>query len=100
MIVKYRNWISQTKHLLHRGYSYVGILGIGLVVAESAQNILLNAGIPIPIYILYPAGVFALLTIGIIDKRFGFHRKELEIITGQNAFLLERLDAILNEVRK
>lgn len=95
-----RNFVSFLKHRLQRGYSYVGVLGIGLVVAESLQNILVNAGWPIPIYVLYPLGISFLMLVGVIDSHFGFFTKEMQISTSQNHYLISHLDRISSEVRK
>ena len=99
-IIQFRNKLSASKHLINRGYSYVGVLGIGIVIAHSVQEILRNASINMPIYILYPAGIIILIVIGWFDTRYGFHTKELEYATSENKYLIDKIDAIQASIKE
>ena len=72
------------KFILNRGYSYIGTLGIGFVVASELQR---HAPFnKLPIYVLFPIGVMLIWFIGVIDVKFNFFSEEAKYSSKKNPF--------------
>ena len=74
-MTKLQGIIARQKTKLERGYSYVGIPGMGIVIASTLQEHLFPH---IPLWFLYPIGMCIVWTVGYIDIRLGFLEAESE----------------------
>ena len=79
-----KKFFVKQKIRFHRGYSYIGALGIGLLVASEIQERLQNVGMNYPIMLLFPIGVFLVWFIGYIDFKVGLYENELEYAWKKN----------------
>jgi len=86
MIQKIREIIARNKFIFNRGYTYIGMLGVGFLVASELQSRLPYS---IPLYILFPVGVFGIWLVGIIDLKGGLFGAEADFGTKNNPFWKE-----------
>ena len=79
-------WLAIQRWRINSGYGVVGMFGIGLVIAESVQNLLKSVNIGVPMYYLYPAGVLILWIAGYIYDRSGLFSAEQEFTSERNTY--------------
>lgn len=83
-----RKILAVNKARFTRGYSWVGMLGMGLVISKTVQDII-KFYFPLPIWIIFPAGVFLLWLIGYFDHKKGFLAEELNHNIENNTLLID-----------
>jgi Sec-independent protein secretion pathway component TatC len=79
-------WLAIQRIRINNGYSVLGIFGIGIVIVESVQKLLLSMSIAIPMYYLYPIGVICLWITGFIYDKCGLFSAEQEYISERNTY--------------
>jgi hypothetical protein len=82
--MKIQKLVAMNKFIFNRGYSYIGTLGIGFVVASQLQTH--SPFDKIPIYILFPLGTLGIWILGIMDVKFKFLEEEQKYATKKNPF--------------
>ncbi len=90
------NILSKNKFRFARGYSYISMFGIPLLIVDMLERRI--PGLPfIPVFVIAMAGVW---TIGYVDDKFGFLDAEQSYGVSKNKLLMEGLykwDLRLNE---
>lgn len=86
-----KNFLVVNRWRITLGYSYVGMLGIGLVVAKTIQDILITNNISVSLLILVPFGVFILWLIGYLADILGYYSTEVDYISKRNPYFEKHL---------
>lgn len=76
--------IAVNKFIFNRGYSYVGMLGIGFLVASELQRH--PPFDSISLYFLFPLGIWTIWLVGVVDMKFKFYAEEARYGTVKNPF--------------
>jgi hypothetical protein len=78
------SFIARQKLLFMRGYGIIGIAGILFLIASQLQTYLVNYGITVSLWVMYPVA-FALTWIaGYLEVRLGIYASENEYIWETN----------------
>lgn len=72
--------------VVERGYGYIGIPGMGLVIASALQKHLFA---DISLWLLYPLGMTVVWLMGMVDVHSRLFETETEIKTFHNPLLRE-----------
>lgn len=86
-----RKFISVNRWRMQLGYNTIGILGIGLVVAKTMQEILINIEVQISIIYLFVFGVVTLWGVGYLWDRLGFYSDEVDYVSERNPYFEQHI---------
>lgn len=82
--MNFQKLIAINKFIFNRGYSYIGTLGIGFLVASELQR---HAPFnEFSLYLLFPIGVLSIWVVGVVDMKFKFYAEEAKYQTIKNPF--------------
>jgi len=74
--------VAINKFILNRGHSYAGTISIGFIATSILQDHYPFS--EIPIYFLFPLGIFGIWIIGLIDVKYDFLKEEQKYIVKKN----------------
>lgn len=86
--------IARTKSRFTRGYGWVALPGMGLLIAQAIQKY-----IGIPIYYILPTTILIMYFVGYFDDRLGIFGTENGYMAERNNFFSRTLGH-MNKVRK
>ena len=73
------------------GNQYIGVLGMGLVIVKTLQDVLKSAQINIPIYVLFPLAIITLWYTGFLADKHNIYWQELNYASEKNPFFQKYL---------
>jgi len=88
-----KRFLAINKWRINFGYTWIGTIGIGLVVCKTIQDIS-KQYIILPIWILFPLCVFTLWLVGYIVDKNKMYSEEMKYSTERNDFFREMREEI------
>ncbi len=105
-LIKLRRIFTKNKVFIQRALGYMTMVNSGMILFLLLSK-LQDYGISIYItrwfFPIFMLGIVAMILVGYLDYRFGFHREEMRARSEQNPYMgeiLERLDRIEKKVNK
>ena len=91
-----KKFVAVQKYRFSQGYSWIGSLGVGFLVADALQR-----HYPFqktPLYVLFPVGVLLVWLIGFVAMR-GWYQEEMSYASLQNPVLRKIYDTSRESIK-
>ncbi|MFQ5475053.1 MAG: hypothetical protein ACE5DM_04420 [Candidatus Nanoarchaeia archaeon] len=95
-----RAWFTHSKVFINRALSYAAIVNSGMILfllLSRLQDYGVNIHITKWFFPIFIVGIFAMMLVGYIDYKLGFHQEEQRLVTERNPYMkdiVDRLDRI------
>ncbi|MFC1754980.1 hypothetical protein ACFL96_16575 [Thermoproteota archaeon] len=104
--LRFRHGFTHSKVFINRAISYVSIINSGMILfllLSRLQDYGLNVHITRWFFPIFIASIIAMVLVGYMDYKLGFHREESRIVSKRNPYMeeiVERLERIENQLSK
>lgn len=80
-------WIAEQKLTFDIGWNWFAAPGLGLVIAKTAQDVLIRAGVSVALTWILPVMIFLVWGVGFVVIKSGMFRATQDMAASHNSYL-------------